>query len=166
MTRAKPTQSSSTSRASRTRISKLRHCGDLGAAWAKAGDLKQAAALFEQALRFASEMPSAEGGLDACYPIWSYFLVRAPPSWVLTGLRLFLIILTVLTHVLGLNFIRGRAIRAFNQIGQRHHPTVVFVTGVGAATLSATILHADEASSWASAYKFLGGSGCCTRRTP
>jgi hypothetical protein len=33
---------------------------------------------------------------------------------------------------------------------------VVFVTIVGAATLSATILHAGEASSWASAYKFLG----------
>jgi hypothetical protein len=58
--------------------------------------------------------------------------------------------------VFGLSLIRERAVRAFNQIGQRHHPTVVFVTIVGAATLSATILHAGEASIWASAYKFLG----------
>ena len=43
-----------------------------------------------------------------------------------------LIILTVLIHVFGLSVIRERAVRAFNQIGQRHHPTVMFVTIVGA----------------------------------
>jgi hypothetical protein len=32
----------------------------------------------------------------------------------------------------------------------------MFVTIVGAATLSATVLHAGEASIWASAYNFLG----------
>ena len=72
---------------------------------------------------------------------------------VASGLSL--IILTVLTHVLGLSFIRGRAVRAINQIGQPHRPTVVFVTIVGTATLSATILHAGEASIWASAYDLL-----------
>jgi len=85
------------------------------------------------------------------------FLDNSSPSWSVDwAWGLPLIVLTVLTHVFGLSFIRERVIRAFNQIGQRRHPTVVFVTIVGAATLSATILHAGEASIWASAYKFLG----------
>jgi predicted nucleic acid-binding protein len=84
------------------------------------------------------------------------FLVNPSLSWSVDWVwGLALIVLTVLT-VFGLSLIRERTVRAFNQIGQRHHPTVVFVTIVGAATLSATVLHAGEASVWASAYKFLG----------
>jgi hypothetical protein len=51
------------------------------------------------------------------------FLVNAAPSWSADwAWGLPLIVLTVLTHVFGLSLIRERAVRAFNQIGQRHHP--------------------------------------------
>ena len=67
-----------------------------------------------------------------------------------------LIVLIVILHVFGLSLIRERAVRAFNQVNQKHHPTAVFVVIVGAATLSATILHGLEAGVWAFAYKSLG----------
>jgi hypothetical protein len=67
-----------------------------------------------------------------------------------------LIVLIVILHVFGLSLIRERAVRAFNQVSQKYHPTAVFVVIVGAATLSATILHGIEAGVWAFAYKSLG----------
>ena len=67
-----------------------------------------------------------------------------------------LIVLIVILHVFGLSLIRERAVRAFNQVNQKYHPTAVFVVIVGAATLSATILHGIEAGIWAFAYKSLG----------
>ena len=67
-----------------------------------------------------------------------------------------LIVLIVILHVFGLSLIRERAVRAFNQVNQKYHPTAVFVVIVGAATLSATILHGIEAGVWAFAYKSLG----------
>src|SRR5215467_8188887 len=68
-----------------------------------------------------------------------------------------LIVLIVIIHVFGLSLIRERAVRAFNRVNQKHHPTAVFMVIVGAATLSATILHGVEAGVWAFAYKSLGG---------
>jgi len=67
-----------------------------------------------------------------------------------------LIVLIVIIHVFGLSLIRERAVRAFNRVNQKHHPTAVFMVIVGAATLSATILHGLEAGVWAFAYKSLG----------
>ena len=85
------------------------------------------------------------------------FLTNASPAWgVDWAWGVPLILVTVLFHVFGLSFMRERAVRAFEQIGQRIHRTLAFVAIVGATTLSATILHAVEASLWAFAYKSLG----------
>ena len=87
----------------------------------------------------------------------STFLVDAPLLWSADwAWGLPLIVLTSLIHVFGLSLIRERAVRTFNQISQKHHPTAVFVVVLGATTLSATILHAAEAGIWAFAYKSLG----------
>ena len=67
-----------------------------------------------------------------------------------------LIVLIVILHVFGLSLIRERAVRAFDQIKQKHHPTAVFVVIMGATTLSATFLHGIEAGIWALAFKSLG----------
>lgn len=67
-----------------------------------------------------------------------------------------LIVLTVIIHVLGLGLISQRAARAAAGIFERRHPTVVFVSVVGATTLLATSLHGLEAGIWAGAYRALG----------
>ena len=67
-----------------------------------------------------------------------------------------LIVLTVVIHVLGLGLVAERAVGLSNRMATRRHPTVVFVTVVGATTLFATCLHALEASIWAGSYWMLG----------
>jgi hypothetical protein len=87
----------------------------------------------------------------------SIFLVNAPLIWSADwAWGLLLIVLTALIHVFGLSLIRERVVRHFKRINQMHYPTAVFVAIMGATTLSATILHAAEASIWAFAYKSLG----------
>ncbi len=75
---------------------------------------------------------------------------RADWAWGLP-----LIVLTVIIHVLGLGTIGVRAVGLSNRMTERRHPTVVFVTVVGATTLLATCLHALEAGIWAGAYRLL-----------
>jgi hypothetical protein len=67
-----------------------------------------------------------------------------------------LIVLTVVIHVLGLGLISQRASHLSERIYERRHPTVTFVTVVGATTLLATCLHGFEAGLWALAYRALG----------
>jgi MFS superfamily sulfate permease-like transporter len=76
---------------------------------------------------------------------------RADWAWGLP-----LIVLTVVIHVLGLGLVAQRAVGLSSRMMERRHPTVVFVSVVGATTLFATCLHALEASIWASAYWLLG----------
>ncbi|HEY4932900.1 MAG TPA: hypothetical protein VII23_15120 [Terriglobales bacterium] len=84
-------------------------------------------------------------------------LVVVPGSWSADwAWGVPLIVLTVIIHVLGLGLIAQEAVGFSNRMFQRRHPTVVFVTVVGATTLFATCLHALEAGIWASAYWLLG----------
>jgi hypothetical protein len=63
--------------------------------------------------------------------------------------------LTVIIHVLGLGTIGAKAVGVSGRMFERRHPTVVFVSVVGAITLLATCLHALEAGIWAAAYRLL-----------
>jgi len=67
-----------------------------------------------------------------------------------------LVVLTVVTHVLGLGLINQRAIRPVSERTAHRHATTVFVVALGATTLLATVLHALEAGIWAAVYVFLG----------
>lgn len=91
-------------------------------------------------------MTSAALSLLAAPPIWS-----ADWAWSLP-----LIVLTVVIHVLGLGFISQRVIRVSSGNMGRRHPTAMFVAVMGAATLSATILHGIEGIIWAAPYRLLG----------
>jgi MFS superfamily sulfate permease-like transporter len=84
-------------------------------------------------------------------------VVVVPGSWSADwAWGLPLIVLTVVIHVLGLGLVAQRAVGLSNRMATRRHPTVVFVTVVGATTLFATCLHSLEAGIWASAYWLLG----------
>jgi hypothetical protein len=61
-----------------------------------------------------------------------------------------LIVLTVLFHVIALNFIKRRADRRISYL-RRHQSAAV-----GLLTLSLTVLHAIEALVWAALFLFLG----------
>jgi len=67
-----------------------------------------------------------------------------------------LIVLTVMIHVMGLGFIKGRAFSLSNHAGRGRHHTTTSLIVIGGVTLSATLLHAIEASIWAVAYMLLG----------
>jgi hypothetical protein len=76
---------------------------------------------------------------------------RADWAWGLP-----LIVLTVVIHVLSLEFINERGKRLLSKIAERRHPTLVFAVVMGTSTLLATSLHALEAAIWAASYRFLG----------
>jgi hypothetical protein len=67
-----------------------------------------------------------------------------------------LIVLTVVIHVLSLEFINQRGARLLSQMSARRHPTLVFAVVMGTTTLLATSLHALEAGIWAVSYRFVG----------
>jgi len=67
-----------------------------------------------------------------------------------------LIVLTVVIHVLSLEFINERGAQLLSQMKERRHPTLVFAVVMGTTTLLATSLHALEAGIWAVSYRFLG----------
>ena len=82
--------------------------------------------------------------------------VTIPVNWSSNWLwGLPLIVLTVVIHVLGLGFIKEKAFRISSRTSRRRH-TIASLMVIGGVTLSATVLHAIEASLWAIAYKFLG----------
>lgn len=67
-----------------------------------------------------------------------------------------LIVMNVVFHVVGLGFINAGILNALQHVTNRRHFLILFVLVVGAATLSATLLHALEAAAWAIAYVALG----------
>jgi hypothetical protein len=67
-----------------------------------------------------------------------------------------LIALTVTLHVIGLGFINASILKSLESVKERRHFLFVFALVTGAATLSATLLHAIEAVAWAAAYLALG----------
>jgi hypothetical protein len=67
-----------------------------------------------------------------------------------------LIVLTLMTHVLGLGIMSRVAIRVHNKVINRPHPIAIFVMFMGATAFLATILHAIEAVMWAAAYWAVG----------
>jgi hypothetical protein len=67
-----------------------------------------------------------------------------------------LIVLNVIIHVLGLGLIVDRVVRVLSRMMGRRHFPIAFTVVMGAAVLSATILHAIEGSIWAVAYRLLG----------
>jgi hypothetical protein len=87
---------------------------------------------------------------------FSLFVV-SPVSWGADwAWGLPLIVGTVIIHVFGLGLIRHRTARFSSRSIERRHTTAAFVIVMGATTLSATCLHAIEASIWAGAYRLLG----------
>jgi hypothetical protein len=76
---------------------------------------------------------------------------RASWAWGLP-----LIVLTVVIHVLSLEFINQRGARLLSQMPERRHPTLVFAVVMGTTTFLATILHAAEAGIWAISYRIVG----------
>jgi len=82
--------------------------------------------------------------------------VVTPGSWGIDwAWGLPLIVLAVVIHVLGLGLIGQKIGGSNSRISERRHPTISFVTVVGAATLLATCLHAVETALWAVAYRLL-----------
>jgi hypothetical protein len=79
----------------------------------------------------------------------SPFAWRADWAWGLP-----LIVLTVVTHVLGLALLFQRVVHVSGHIITRRHPKVAFMLVMGATTLAATVLHGFEAAVWAVAYLF------------
>ena len=69
----------------------------------------------------------------------------------------FLILSTVIIHVLALGFINQKAIAIFDKYMERSHPIAVFSVVMGVTTLLATVLHAFEAGIWAAAYCVIDG---------
>lgn len=86
----------------------------------------------------------------------SSFLVTHPFSWLgdwAWGAPL--IVLTVVIHVSGLGVIKQKAFSVSGRTARRRHHTTTSMVIIGAATLSATFLHALEAFLWANAYVLL-----------
>jgi hypothetical protein len=67
-----------------------------------------------------------------------------------------LIVVTVVIHVFGLSFLHERSVRLWRGIIERRHFTLLFAAVIGMAVLLITVLHAIEASVWATAYWLLG----------
>ena len=66
-----------------------------------------------------------------------------------------LIVLTVIVHVSGLGMIKQKAFSVSGRTARGRHTTASMVI-IGAATLSATFLHAMEAFFWATAFVLFG----------
>jgi hypothetical protein len=66
-----------------------------------------------------------------------------------------LIVLTVLIHVLGLQFINDRVVRVLSGPATRRRFMPIFVAVMGVTVLLATVLHGVEATIWALAYRHL-----------
>ena len=67
-----------------------------------------------------------------------------------------LIVLTVLIHVLGLQFINDRVVRILSGAMARRRFMPMFTVVMGVTALLATVLHGIEAATWATAYRLLG----------
>jgi len=67
-----------------------------------------------------------------------------------------LIVLNLVLHVVGLGLINTSMMRALGPLRASRDFFVVFVLIMGAAALSATVLHSLEAAIWAAAYQALG----------
>jgi hypothetical protein len=67
-----------------------------------------------------------------------------------------LITLNVIIHVIGLGFINTKILQVLGRLNDRRHFLFMFGVVMGITTLSATLLHAIEASTWAAAYRLLG----------
>jgi len=67
-----------------------------------------------------------------------------------------LIVLTVVIHVVGLEFVSQRAFHVASGVTERRHSKSAFAILMGATTLFATCLHAVEAAIWAAVYRLLG----------
>ena len=84
-------------------------------------------------------------------------LVDDPVNWAADWVwGLPLIVLTVVTHVIGLGLINQRVVRVTGGNIVHSHPTSAFVLVMGVTTLLATMMHALEAGIWAGAYRLLG----------
>jgi len=67
-----------------------------------------------------------------------------------------LIVVTVLTHVLGLVLARWGVFSVWRRTIRRYRPTAAFVTVIALMSLLAASLHGIEATMWAVAYRFVG----------
>jgi hypothetical protein len=67
-----------------------------------------------------------------------------------------LIVLTVLIHVLGLQFINDGVVRLLSGAMARRRFIPMFAAVMGVTALSATLLHGVEVVIWAGAYRHLG----------
>ncbi|HXW62866.1 MAG TPA: hypothetical protein VEJ45_09715 [Candidatus Acidoferrales bacterium] len=67
-----------------------------------------------------------------------------------------LIALTVVIHVFGLTFIKGRNDRLMRHIRGRHVSLPIARLSIGGAALFITALHGVEGFLWAAAFQFLG----------
>lgn len=67
-----------------------------------------------------------------------------------------LIVLTVIIHAYGLGLIRGKVASALNRVGRLRNPSVGLFFIMGAAALTATMMHGFESAMWAGAYRALG----------
>ena len=69
---------------------------------------------------------------------------------------LFLIVLNVIFHVLGLGFISANVVRVLALVKNQRNFLTIFCLVMGATVLLATLLHGLEATIWALAYRLLG----------
>src|SRR5262245_32369953 len=67
-----------------------------------------------------------------------------------------LIVVTVLTHVLGLVLVRRGVLSVWRRNIRHYRPTAVFVTVIALMIVLAASLHGIEATMWAVAYRFVG----------
>jgi len=67
-----------------------------------------------------------------------------------------LIVITVILHVLGLEWIGNRAVAVHNNLRKHGHATTSSAAVIGGATLLATLLHGLEAAIWALTYMLIG----------
>jgi hypothetical protein len=75
-----------------------------------------------------------------------------------------LIVLTVVTHVLGLGVINERIVGRVSHEVKPRHLTALFVAVMAAAALMVTMLLAFEGAVWAAAYKVVGARCPTTAR--
>ncbi len=67
-----------------------------------------------------------------------------------------LIVLTLITHVVGLGFMSHWAIVIQDKVAKQRHSFALFSVLMGATAFVATVLHGVEAGIWGLAYLFLG----------
>jgi hypothetical protein len=69
-----------------------------------------------------------------------------------------IIVLTVIIHASGLRLINKKVASTLGRPGRTREHSVVLISVMGGAALSATVLHGLEAGIWASAYLLLGAA--------